>query len=1008
MGFFHYHEDLRSVSVNSLPGRAYYVPFSKPVSSASLREDSSQFLLLSGDWEFRYYPAFSDFCKDEERLTVEGIAFSDRIAVPSNWQLEKLSDPAVDAPQYVNAAYPFPYDPPYVPLNNPTGVYRRRFVVEKAENRRQYLLFEGVDAGFYVWINGAFVGYGEVPHSTTEFDVTDRLVHGCNTIVVAVLKWCKGSYLNDQDKIRLSGIFRDVYLLDRPEGHLADYTVTTRLLPEDRAEVVVQLEKAPAETTAELVSPTGEKQQARIRDGCLRFVVEKPALWTAETPALYELLLIAGGEYVAEAVGIREISVQEGVVLLNGSPIKLRGVNRHDSHPVTGYANTPDRMMDDLLLMKRHNVNAVRTSHYPNDPRFYQMCDRLGLYVMDEADMECHGVCCTGEGEYPSCYDQIAADPRWEAMILQREALLVARDKNRPCILFWSAGNESGWGTNLEKAVALLHEMDGTRLVHYEGASNVGGYPGDSQPGPDVVSRMYADPAWCEEFCRSRRDMRPLVLCEYSHAMGNGPGDLADYAAVMDRYDQFVGGFVWEWCDHAVQTGVDANGRPIYAYGGDFGDTPNDGNFCVDGLVLPDRTPSPGLLEHKYVMQPVRIEAVDMAAGHFRLTNAYDFIDLSHTECLWSVEVNGEVIQTGTVALHVPARQEEDIRLPLEIPAAGPASLYLSVRQRVATPVWAPGDEIAAASFLLVSRPVSVSKETARQLCPDVCRDGDRVLIKGEGFTYCYAADKAVFEQCTVEDRELLLEPMAFQLWRAPTDNDRNIKNWWRDKGGYDRSRIRVYSWDVSCEEHAVVIKSRIAFCAVSLAPSVRAQIEWRIQGDGTIDLHADVTHRRGAVYLPRFGIRLVLDSRYDRLEYYGNGPHESYVDMHRASRFGRFEQRVSEAAFPYVRPQETGNHYHTIWLRVLGEKQRPLYITGEEAFDCSVLPYTAEELEAASHRHELPPGRHTVVSVDYRQSGIGSNSCGPSLAEAYQVAGSFRFSVRLQWPGSKTGSAAT
>lgn len=988
MEFIACHEDMAVIKQGCQPPRAYYIPFDRPAAAGEKREDSALFHSLCGEWGFRYFSSFAAF---ERILRETGLPQTEEtIPVPSNWQLAKAGLPGIDRPQYTNIAYPIPFDPPHVPVENPTGLYTRTFSWQVRKERRAYLVFEGVDAAFYLFVNGTFAGYSEIPHSTAEFDVTPYLQDGENRIHAAVLKWCKGTYLDDQDKIRLSGIFRDVYLLDRPDGHVVDYTIRTVLQPGGTAEVRLDIQPpVPAGASVRLMNPTGEvlAEQAPDETGRCRFTVEQPRLWNAEEPVLYTLQIQAAGEYISEAVGLREIRIEDGVFRLNGSPVRFRGVNRHDSDPVTGYAVTEEAMELDLRLMKAHHINAVRTSHYPNDPRFYELCDRLGFYVIDEADLECHGVTLTGLGGFEESFDRLADDPAWRELFLERQIALVERDKNRPCVMMWSMGNESGWGCNFKEALHWIHGRDETRPVHYEGASNVGGYPGDSQPGPDVTSRMYPEIGWCRDYCESRRDPRPLVLCEFSHAMGNGPGDIGDYWEALEGYPNFAGGFIWEWCDHAVQAGTAADGTPCYLYGGDFGEQRHDGHFCVDGLVLPDRTPSTGLLEAKAVWQPVAVRPVCLEEGRVAVSNRLDFRSLAYLEGSWEMTRDGETIECGTLPpLDTPPRETEEIRLPYSLPDRGLCFLNLRFTRREPADGQPTGSE---AAFVQLPLPV-LPQEAGR--CPRMdgrvdCRwEGGTLWLSGKGWRMAYDGQTGLFRSWTVGEKAILRKPMTFQVWRAPTDNDQYVQAAWR-KAGYDRLRPRVYRTALREEDGGCVIESAVSLSADQmLAPMIRADIRWIVAADGRLDLEIRARVEDAAPFLPRFGIRLFLEEGLDQVTYFGYGPHENYADARRASYMGRFHTTARESYVPYIRPQEHGNRHACTYAEVTDGAGRGLRAEGRAPFDFSLLPYTAEELEAAPHRQELPPSLGPVLSLDYRQSGIGSNSCGPALAPVYRL----------------------
>ena len=1000
MEFKQYHEDFSQTQTGLSPQRSYYIPFTQKMAVPVSREESGAFTLLSGTWDFAYFERFSAFSalvKPSSNL-YETLSFSDTIPVPSNWQIAKLGQEGIDKPQYTNVEYPIPYDPPYVPRENPTGVYGRKIVLYKAAGRRQYMVLEGVDSCFYLFVNNQFAAYSEVPHSTAEVEVTDYLADGENEIVIAVPKYGKGTYLNDQDKFRLSGLFRDVYLLDRPDNHLRDFKIETTVQEggaKARIDVVLQGELTePAE--ASLSDPSGKQLgELTLTDGVLSMEMENPALWTAETPTLYNLTLTCAGEYITQWVGIREISVKDSVLLINGKPVKLKGVNRHDSNALTGYAITEDMMLADLKLMKRHNINAIRTSHYPNDPRFMELCDRYGFYVIDEGDLECHGVITNGVGGGYGNFNAIANDPVWQTMILERMERLVQRDKNRAGVIIWSVGNESGWGVNMSKAITYIKEMDSTRPVHYEGAAAVGGYPNETYPGPDVVSRMYADTVWCDDFCKSQRDPRPLVLCEYCHAMGNGPGDLWEYAQIIDTYPNMAGAFVWEWCDHVVKTGETEEGTPIYAYGGDFGDFPNAGNFCVDGLIFPDRTPSPGLLEYKYVMQPVRVEAVDLKKGLFSVSNKYDFISLDHTECLWQLTCDGKETASGRLTVSAAAGESVPVTLPYTLPEEGLCYVKLSFVQKASHPFVEQGDEIAFTQYEL---PVSEAKQPVKASGQVYYTENeDSIVITGTNFVYTLDKNEGAFSSVQVQGKELLLKPMTFNLWRAPTDNDNHIKNEWKNRCGYDRLQTRTYETAVSGDSSCVAIDCTLSFGAAPLAPMVRAKVCWTVTGTGEVTMNTIVTLHKDAEFLPRFGLRLFLDKSFDKLSYFGYGPHESYMDTFHASYRGIFDGFAKDQLTPYIKPQEAGNHYDSRWAILQSRAGSAVSVRGE-SFDFSALPYSQEEIQATGHYHEFGPQQHTVLCVDYRQSGVGSHACGPALLEKYRLKGNFEFAVTFSF----------
>lgn len=579
-----FYENLSTLHVGTMDNRCWYVP----------KQDGreSQILLSGDDWKFAWYPSVEEVPEHfwEKDLEKEGFI---NMEVPSCWQMKGFGQK-----QYTNVRYPIPYDPPYAPGENPSGAYVKDFTLtEKEVNERQFLYFEGVDSCFYVWINGEFVGYSQVSHSPSEFEITGKTKAGSNRMAVLVLKWCDGTYLEDQDKLRFSGIFRDVELVLRPQEFVHDFTVQTPVAEDGSAEVMVRFDRVEGdpEINCTLTDAEGKEIGRAVSNGeNIAIPVAAPVLWNAEQPYLYTLTLQAGAETIEQKVGIRWISVEEGKILINGKQVKFRGVNRHDSNPYTGATVTREDVIRDLQLMKESNVNAIRTSHYPNAPYFPELCSEYGFYMIAEADLESHGVGTLYTNDGHDCMGYIAQDDAWAESILDRQKRNVIRDKNQSAVIFWSLGNESGYGGNFEDAGRWVKAYDPTRLLHYEASIyDSAGYHNDVSM-LDVMSRMYADTEWVKEYCEDRRMRKPFIQCEFIHAMGNGPGDIHDYMELMYKYDKFCGGFVWEWCDHATWEGKAADGRDIFHYGGDAGEFPHDGNFCMDGLVYPDRRPQIG------------------------------------------------------------------------------------------------------------------------------------------------------------------------------------------------------------------------------------------------------------------------------------------------------------------------------------------------------------------------------------------------------------------------------
>jgi hypothetical protein len=687
-----YYEDLSILHDNTMPMRSYYIPASQKMNTLiEHREDSDRFQLLNGVWKFQYYKSVYDLKEAFYRTSFNTKDFDD-ITVPGVWQIA-----GYDSPQYTNIRYPFPFDPPYLPQDIPCGAYVRKFTYhENIDAPRIYLNFEGVDSCFFVWLNGKYTGYSQVPHATAEFDVTEFLEEGENTIAVLVLKWCDGSYLEDQDKFRMNGIFRDVYLLKRPERAIWDYHITTQI-KENTAKVKLNVTfdfsipvSVIIEDQARAVVATGTISD----DGSIEFKIPNPTLWNTEHPYLYTLTLQSSYETIVDYIALRTIEIRDKVIYFNGQKIKFRGVNRHDSDPETGFTVSVPQIKKDLSLMKQHNFNSIRSSHYPNAPYFYQMCDLYGFMVIEEADIEAHGPYMlyrkedTDYNRFKRWNEKIADDPIWEESILDRVQHMVQRDKNRFCIVMWSMGNESAYGCNFEKALRWTKKFDPYRLTQYESARYRNYDVTYDYSNLDLYSRMYPAMNEIEEYLEEDGS-KPFLLVEYCHAMGNGPGDLEDYFQLIQKDDRMCGGFVWEWCDHAIAHGKTESGKTIYYYGGDHDEELHDGNFCMDGLVFPDRTPHTGILEYKNVYRPVRVVSYDQETGKLVLHNYLDFDDLKdYLDIRFEVIKDGlSTVQKGKLSpFSVMPHTDGVTELNVTIPSEGKIYLKLIYRLKKETP----------------------------------------------------------------------------------------------------------------------------------------------------------------------------------------------------------------------------------------------------------------------------------------------------------------------------------
>lgn len=992
-----YWENPNTLHVNCKNPRSYFVPYEKDSKACQgIRGTSKYYKSLIGSWKFKYHSSIHQvedgFYKND--YSVEGW---DNLTVPSNWQMH-----GYDTPNYTNVNYPFPCDPPFVPNDNPTGLYVRDFHFDADKSKDTHLVFEGVDSCFYLWVNGKFVGYSQVSHMTSEFDVSSYIKHGQNRIAVMILKWCDGSYLEDQDMWRLSGIFREVYLLSRDQVHISDVFIKPQLNEElNHGQLKCELtlnQSARADIRAVLKDATGaileEKSISISENGEVAFSVMQPVLWSAENPYLYVLSLYCGNEVLSFKAGFRKIEIKDSVIFINGMPIKFKGVNRHDSDAESGHALSIGHMKRDLMIMKRHNVNAIRTSHYPNDPRFYELCDELGFYIIDEADLECHGVGSVNED------DRLAKDPLFKDAFLDRMQRMVERDKNHPCIVIWSLGNESGFGKNHVQMALWAKSRDDSRLIHYEGSCRADEADRADTFCLDVFSRMYPS---LEEITNNvlRNDPRPLILCEYSHAMGNGPGDLKDYWDLFYSNPRLAGGFVWEWCDHSVKTKTEES-TPYYAYGGDFNDKPNDGNFCMDGLVYPDRTPHTGLLELKNIIAPIQTSAIDLSKGELCITNRYDFTDLSQIELNWFIERDGAIIERGIIeALDVAPHGSKTIVLGYQRPQQARGRYFLTVSYRQKNhQLWADkGYELAFAQFELPF--VKVEKETLeKSQMPSISihHKDCEILIEGTNFKYVFDKHYGTFTQLQYQGVNLLHEKAGFNIWRAPLDNDMYIKKDWM-KEGYDRLTTHTYSSQVISEdEKHLAIRTEISLGGYSRKPVLHASCIWTVYGSGDILVETEAKVSETAPYLPRFGLQLCMPKGNELVEYFGFGPHESYIDKHHATWKSRFETTVDAMYEPYLMPQENGSHYDTEWAAVTNKMGVGMLFIGMDSFSFGTSHYSLENLTKAMHPHELEKQEETYLYIDYMMSGVGSNSCGPELLPQYRLSQKeITFKVRMK-----------
>ena len=935
------YENPMATSENRCAPRSYYIP-----------EGKSEYHLLNGQWNFAYFSRDID--------VPEVIENWDTIPVPSCWQLHGYENP-----NYSNINYPYPCDPPYVPDDNPCGVYERTFELAQKWGK-VYFVLEGVSSCAFVYVNGQYVGFTQGSHLQAEFDVTEYVCAGSNTIRVKVLKWCCGSYLEDQDFFRYNGIFRDCYLLQRPEGHLKD----VQIIPNRRSfDIHIDGE-------AEVSIWNGEQllHKGAIVEN-LEFAPENPVLWNAEKPYLYTIQLCRGDEIITMKAGLRDIKVSDRYeLLINGVSVKLHGVNHHDTSANRGWCQSDEELRRDLLLMKELNMNCVRTSHYPPTPKFIQMCDEIGLYVVCETDIETHGFL----RRLPNVAYHYDVDSNawpctmadWKKEYVERMQRMVEMYKNHPSIIIWSTGNESGHGCNHVAMIQWTKQRDPSRLIHAEDASRKG-----QIHNADVYSMMYSSLKDVEGYALCDDINMPVFLCEYSHAMGNGPGDVYYYNELFDKYPKLIGGCIWEWADHVVT--VDG----VQKYGGDFeGELTHDGNFCCDGLVFSDRSFKAGSLEAKAAYQPIRTYYED---NTLRIYNRLDFTNLNEYQLRYWIEVDGVSGDVTDMVLDAAPHTEVSLDVPYSAVICR-FGAHLNVR------LYQDGREVAMAQHNL---PCTIQKEEPKSAMV-LTEDSANIYAAGDGFSYTFSKHYGIFISMVTHGKEQLAGMPVVSACRAPTDNDRNIQYRWLQFNEWqgenlDKSFVKIY--DCQLQGNEILVKGSLS--GISRTPLMRYTQRIVICEDGAICFTLDGNIREDAIWLPRLGYEWQLPNSADAFTYYGNGPAESYCDMCHAGFVGLHESDVASEYVHYVRPQEHGNHTAVKMLQI-GD----LEFLSDDTMEIQVSKYSTAALLKAEHTDELIPDGKTHLRIDYKVSGLGSNSCGPDLEEEYRLSEKkihFSFTVR-------------
>lgn len=948
------YEDLSFISENREKQRAYYIPQGGMTS-------------LNGEWDFKFY----ECDRDEETQEKEW----DKIDVPSCWQAR-----GYEKPNYTNVAYPYPCDPPYVPDENPMGVYRRTFRAENTDNLT-YIVFEGVSSSLELYINGEYAGYSQGSHLQAEFDITPFVKKGENTVTAKVRKWCSGSYLEDQDFFRFNGIFRDVYILSRPVGHIKDIKITT----EDN-EIKILFD---GQAKISLFDAEGNMLSSAQANKEACFFVENPVKWNAEKPYLYELLFEYEGEKIVQRIGFVSYSIGKDYEFsVNGTEVKLKGVNHHDTHPVNGWSMTDEEIRKDLLLMKKLNINTIRTSHYPPTPKFLEMCDELGFYVMLETDLEMHGAVLREAG---SCgYDFVknpqswlCMQPDWREAFVERMERAYNRDKNHCSIFSWSTGNESSCGDNHLAMIDFLRKNDKNRLIHCEDATRAAessDFHGKDMSSyadkTDIFSRMYES---CEEVERKALDKNfnhPYFMCEYSHAMGNGPGDVCDYWDLVYKHKKLIGGCVWEWADHTVTE----DGVP--KYGGDFeGEMTHDLNFCSDGMVFHDRSLKAGSLEVKAAYQGMDCT---LCGDTLKVINRYDFTNLSEFSFKYTVKKDGEISEEKTLSIDVSPKEEKEIKI--KIPEEAFLGAYVNVF------LYDKSGYCVAQKQLEV--PVKLFKKEKCEKRADSEENENTIVFFGENFRYTFSKTKGTFVSIIKNGEQQIEAPLRITAMRAPTDNERQIRAKWYWENVWEGENLdRQFDKVYSCSFDGAFVNVSGSISGVSRTPFFRFNAKYTVSADGEIGVTLDGKVKDEAMWLPRLGYEIKIPYEKDTFKYFGMGPFENYADMHHASMIDFYESDADREYVNYIMPQEHGNHIKTKLLDI----KNSLSFESDN-MEINVSHYDFDSLYRAKHQNELKKADFTTVRIDYKNSGIGSHSCGPELLDKYKLKEKdihFKFSIK-------------
>lgn len=995
-------ENSKIVEINRMKPRAFYVPYQDEAAAVSGKKDSSHFYKdLGGVWKFKYFDApqhvGEEFCKKDFDASSW-----DNLPVPSNWQMNGYGKP-----HYTNVMFPFPFNPPFIPTENPTGAYVHDFNVPSdwLKSRRTILRFEGVDSAFSLWINGKSAGFSKGSRVPAEFDITDFVKAGANRLAAQVMQWSDGTYMEDQDMWWLSGIFRDVMIYSVSEIDLFDVFVKPEL-ENNYKDGVLKLEALVKNHSAKASKNSlnlllldknnkeifAEKLELSIKANSGKNVEFKKSLpgigkWTAETPELYKLVITVKNEKSetldskALNIGFRTVEIKDGNMLVNGAAIMIRGVNRHEFNPDTGRRITGDYIEKEVFLMKRFNINAIRTCHYPASPALYEICDKYGMYVLSEADIETHG-----EVIDPEALKLTLSDD-WELSFMDRMQRMVETYKNHPSVIIWSLGNESEFGKNHITISKWTRERDPSRPIHYDRDLNL--------ECTDFISQMYTSPEACVQKVKDNGGKNPLILCEYAHAMGNGPGVFKEYWDMFYAHKNMQGGFIWEWKDHGIR--VKKDGKEWFAYGGDFGDTPNDGNFVIDGLVSPDLEPSPGLVEFKKVAQPVHIKVLNASKGKFQIKNLYDFISLKNLNASWEIMEDGIIISNGSIdSLDIKAGETKDIQIAFDpekiklIKGEAFVNIYFTLSRRE---VWADAGHVIAFEQLelkpAAEKYFSMTKSEVALKCSETSSFID---ICGEDFSISFDKVYGTISKWLYNGVSIAEKGPKMNFWRAPIDNDR-----WFDKNhGFasewkklrlNEMQHKVFETSLqkkSADKIEVLVKARIA--PPVFAKGIETAYLYTIYSGGAVTIEVTGNIKGELPHLPRLGLQMAIPATLSNVKWYGRGPGEAYCDSKQANPVGLYKASVEELYTPYILPQENGNREEVRWVTFSDNTGHGFKVSGMPLINFSAHYYTTEDLEKTTHRHLLVKRDFITLNLDYKQCGIGSNSCGPAAFEQYRI----------------------